>query len=602
VQTAAKHVGDPSPTGDHREACPPAVDEKLAAVAGGESIHASCPEDALPDLTTIDRERWAKALARFEAIKPALEAGPPYLKNFKKQAAETELGVATLYRYLERYLDSGDARSLCDRIVKTRQPRLDPKVLEIISDRFNNLFMKSQKLGISEICFDVRFACWKAGLPLPHRNTVRKHINKLKAALGGREFEKRRGNKKMADAKYTAHQGTFDNQFGPWSLIQIDHTVLDVMVVDDDQRKSIGRPYITVALDTFSRMIVGFYISLDPVGALSTGLCLYHAMLPKDEWLKDHGVPTTWPCMGKPAALHFDNGKEFLGKMVRRFCELHDIRIEHRPVGRPHYGGHIERVIRTLNSNLHKIPGSTFSNVRMRGEYDSEGMAIMTLHELGGHVTEWIAGTYHKRIHTGLGRTPQSVYEEAILGTPDSRGIGRRASWTDTQRLRLDLMPFEERTIQRNGVNIDKLVYIGDALAPYIGTKKADGVARRFLFLRDPRRINEVYFYAPDVKEYYTLKLRNPLRPSMSIWEWNELRRRLAETGKADADEDAIFESYERLKEREADAAAKTKAMRRQKARRLHHLRAVPAGEPAAEDAADDMSGEVEPLDDIRVW
>jgi len=51
VQTAAKHVGDPSPTGDHREACPPAVDEKLAAVAGGESIHASCPEDALPDLT-----------------------------------------------------------------------------------------------------------------------------------------------------------------------------------------------------------------------------------------------------------------------------------------------------------------------------------------------------------------------------------------------------------------------------------------------------------------------------------------------------------------------------------------------------------------------
>ena len=86
-------------------------------------------------------------------------------------------------------------------------------------------------------------------------------------------------------------------------------------------RQPIGRPWITVAIDIFSRMIAGFYISLDPPGALSTGLCLVHAMLPKHIWLARHHIETPWPIQGRIEALQCDNAREFRGNMLDRACD-----------------------------------------------------------------------------------------------------------------------------------------------------------------------------------------------------------------------------------------------------------------------------------------
>lgn len=35
--------------------------------------------------------------------------------------------------------------------------------------------------------------------------------------------------------------------------VQIDHTVVDLVVVDERHRLPIGRPYVTVGIDVFSR-------------------------------------------------------------------------------------------------------------------------------------------------------------------------------------------------------------------------------------------------------------------------------------------------------------------------------------------------------------
>ncbi len=48
--------------------------------------------------------------------------------------------------------------------------------------------------------------------------------------------------------------------------VQPDHTELDIMVVDDEYRLNCGKPWITFEIDTFSRMVMGFHISLDPPG------------------------------------------------------------------------------------------------------------------------------------------------------------------------------------------------------------------------------------------------------------------------------------------------------------------------------------------------
>jgi putative transposase len=77
-----------------------------------------------------------------------------------------------------------------------------------------------------------------------------------------------------------------------------------------------------------------------------------------------------WPIAGKPAVLHTDNGKDFVSKALRQGCVTHGTRLEHRPVARPWYGGTVERVIDTCIKKMHQeLPGTTFSNVKGRGEY-----------------------------------------------------------------------------------------------------------------------------------------------------------------------------------------------------------------------------------------
>src|SRR5271166_5640240 len=41
---------------------------------------------------------------------------------------------------------------------------------------------------------------------------------------------------------------------------QIDHAQLDVLVVDEDERHTLGRPWLTLAIDVASRAVSGFYV------------------------------------------------------------------------------------------------------------------------------------------------------------------------------------------------------------------------------------------------------------------------------------------------------------------------------------------------------
>ncbi|GED90623.1 hypothetical protein TNCT6_77080 [Streptomyces sp. 6-11-2] len=45
--------------------------------------------------------------------------------------------------------------------------------------------------------------------------------------------------------------------------VQVDHTPVDVVVVDEQHRMPIGRRYLTVAIDVASRCVVGLVVTLE---------------------------------------------------------------------------------------------------------------------------------------------------------------------------------------------------------------------------------------------------------------------------------------------------------------------------------------------------
>ena len=189
----------------------------------------------------------------------------------------------------------------------------------------------------------------------------------------------------------------------PLAVVRMDHTPVDLVIVDERHRRPIGRPYLTVAIDVYSCCVVGFCLTLDPPSSVSVGLCLTHAVLPKEAWLAERGVEASWPVLGLPAVLHVDNAPEFHGEALQRGCLQHGIELDRRPVARPHYGGIVERLIGSLMQLVHRLPGTTFSNPTERGSYPSEDKACLTLAELERWVTLAITGLHHRRLHSGIG-------------------------------------------------------------------------------------------------------------------------------------------------------------------------------------------------------
>jgi putative transposase len=169
-----------------------------------------------------------------------------------------------------------------------------------------------------------------------------------------------------------------------------------------------------------------------------------------------------------------------------------------------------------------------------------------------------------------------------VIGDPATGGANPPRRPSDEVRFRLDLLPFVERTVQPYGVAIDGIRYYGDVLRRFIGASE-DGRKRSFVFRRDPRDISTIYFWDPEVKQYSAIPYRNTTYPPLSVWELRELRRTLSTSGAAPIDEAAIFAAYARLREHEARAVTQTKRARRVRVRRP--VSALPADEPAADDA-----------------
>jgi putative transposase len=330
------------------------------------------------DLAAIPEELWALARERFAALKPLIESGRFDADAVGKRASECGLHRATLYRWLQQYLKQHTLASLLPQRPGPHAGgrSLSPAVENVIETALQNRYLTRQRLSPVHVARDVQLRCREDGLPVPSERTIRRRIRDLPQEL---QLRRRFG--------YTAAQslaplrGEFPDVDEPLGVIQIDHTPLDLILVDDIHRLPIGRPWLTLAIDIYTRMVAGFALAFEKPSALSVGLCLLHAIGPKDDWLSKHGLATVWPIDGVMRQIHCDNAREFRGEMLKKACEQYGIELAFRRVKSPWYGGHIERLLGTFAKEIHALEGTTFSNPQERGSYPSEKKAALTLTE-----------------------------------------------------------------------------------------------------------------------------------------------------------------------------------------------------------------------------
>ena len=510
---------------------------ELSSIEPSKDINA---ESISKDISEINDSEYKEAKRRYEAILPLLE------KNLsRKDSVEysKKIGIhfTTLYRWQERYKSTGTILGLISNKVgaKKGNTRLNNEIEILIKRIIDNYYLTIQKPSIQSVVDKVLAECKRMNIIAPHSNTIRNRIESIT------EYEKlkKQGNRGIARTKYEPAPNKFEADY-PLQLIEIDHTPCDIILVDDEHRLPIGRPWITVAIDIYSRMIVGYYLSMNAPSVTSVGMCVSNTILPKDTLLAKFDVNSNWNVWGFPETIHVDNGADFRAEAVKKAGLAHGINIEFRPVGRANFGGHIERVIGTLMHEIHNLPGTTFSNIKQRGEYDSDANASMTFFEFEKWLVTFITKIYHKRVHNSLSLTPEQQWEEGLFGDENSIGFIQKPSSNST--IILDFLPIYERTIQKNGVNIDGLNYYEHVLRTKINQTE-NGKKKQFIFKRDPRDIRYVWFYEESTKEYFKIPVANQNMPSMTAWEFDSIKTNLKNKGLKRVNQDAILEAREEL-------------------------------------------------------
>ncbi|MFJ1258075.1 integrase [Cupriavidus sp. CuC1] len=387
-------------------------------------------------------------------------------------------------------------------------------------------------------------------LTLPSEMTVRRYIDRLDRY----QIDCKRLGKHAADKKHRDAIGQLgvDKILDRW---EIDHTLMDVLLVDPETGEVIGRPYITVILDRHSRMVMAFLIHLSAPNTESVLRTIERAIRPKQAWLARFPIIVNeWRAHGLPRYLFPDNAAEFHAwGLILAFNELGIEVLFPRSRG-PEMKGGIERFFRTMAMDLiHRLPGTTFSNTRERGDYPSEKQACLTLTELEAAVTKWIVDRYHQRPHRSLnGRTPAKAWEEGEIKRSPRLPI-------DLDALECILAHRANVRLHHYGIELDSQQYHSDALAELrsrVGQEARVDVRFRddlgHIWVRDP--IRNLFLQVPN-------KEKKMAGMSRDIYRAARIRVRDANGNSNDAE--AIFEAYRQIMEDVDDAKRSNKLRKR---------------------------------------
>jgi putative transposase len=517
------------------------------------------------ELLAYSDEEISKAKQRLDVISPLLALTRRTREDVNAAAKATNKSTGTLYAWIRDYEASGMV-GLIDEI---RGPKgggkLDPRVERIIQDTIETLYLNSQQLVPKDIWGEVEARCLHDKLTVPHENTIRNRI----AAIPRDVQARRRGHGDKAD-RNLATPGTFPPPVSPLNPVQMDHMQLDMMIVYSDTRQPWGRPWLTLLICVMTRMIVGFYISMQRPSSVAAGMAMVMGMLPKKDYLGSLGLSGHWPVQGKIRKIHCDNAKEFRGEALRFGCGVHGIDLELRPVKKPRYGAHIERMVGNVNAMLRKKPGTTFSNPQQRGTYDSRKKSAYTLREIEVEVADWVVNHYHVSKHSALKLPPRNAWDGVIMGSATVPAAGLPIQIADPEKLKLDFLPFVKRVVTPSGVRNGKEDYYHEAINRWVNAPDPDHPTekRKFVIKYHPRYPQNVWFLDPELKRYQKLD-RYPLQAGgnadaeqITVEELMAIDSRDHGLGKEMEDKDAKKGYRKRSEERQEKAVTATKRAR----------------------------------------
>lgn len=404
--------------------------------------------------------RYDLATERIPFIKQFLDGG----LSARETAKMIGVSLSGFYKIIRRVQASGGDLSavVAGKPGRRNTPlEFSAEVEEIIAEAVKSY--KGKAATIESVWKKSHILADERGLPRPSYHVVRRRL-----LSRGKKFlaQMRLGKAEAADT-FEARPG-YKVTTRPLEWVQIDHTRVDLIVVDENKRTVIDRPWVSFAICIHTRAVVGFYLSLLPPNGVTVALLIENCVLSKVSLLASYGLDESlWPMHGIPEVLHADNAAEFRSEIIKANLKRFGVRVEHRDVGKKHQGGHIERLIGTMmNSKIHFLRGTTYSNTIERGDEDSEGRACFTISELRKYFLCAIHA-YNDRKHSAIRMSPLNKWKEYFARNAQPRQIEDGLQ----KDFRYVLYPEKVKTIRNCGIEMNGRTYYAHCLGGRIRTE-----------------------------------------------------------------------------------------------------------------------------------
>lgn len=517
------------------------------------------PKAPMADAFAVPPKYRKTMLRRIAIIRPLLQKCRATAKEVENIARAHDICARTVWNYLAAHRHGGaDALVPLWGLGPRPAPKLrNQKAQDIFDVIVTNDYLKAPGISRSEVVKRVHDACALKGIAVPVRSKLYRMLDAIPEATVTLEREGRKTYERRFLSTPTRYTDT--EVVHPLQLIEFDHTLLDIELVDEVSDLVLGRPWLTLGFDAYCRLPWGFYLSFDPPSAVSVMMCIRHGVLFKDAKNR-HGTQHEWALWGVPQMILVDNAREFRSDYMRTLTESIESDLRFRPPGKPRYGGVIERSgFGTLNQRLlHNLLGNTKTNVNVKvRSHDPKTKAVWTMPRFQTGLYIYFTDWYPNEPHRGLkGRTPLQVWNEGL----DFVGMPRYPA--DVQAFLQATLPICRRSVLREGIIKQHIHYNHPSLRALIGSRTP--VMVRW----NPLDLSYVEARSPRGDRWIRADAQDPLTMRMTAMEYHQVRRIIAARNQ-EITRETIRQARERLLALER-AAVDIKVSRRSATDRLH--------------------------------
>ncbi|KDC57244.1 integrase core domain protein [Bordetella bronchiseptica MBORD591] len=185
--------------------------------------------------------------------------------------------------------------------------------------------------------------------------------------------------------------------------MHIDHTQLDIELISSRTGKPLGRLWLTLVVDAFSRRILAIYLTYDPPS--------YHSVMMA---MRD----MVRRLQRLPEFIVVDNGRDFMSAAFESFLQVMGGHLRFRPAGQPRHGAVLERMFGRVHSEyVHNLAGNTkaMKNVRMtKGKHLPVNFAEWTLEAMYRGLEHWAFEFYDQERHPALDCSPREMFQRGL--------------------------------------------------------------------------------------------------------------------------------------------------------------------------------------------